>query len=146
MQHKDMEARIRGSFARQSAMTTIGARIVSVDPGAVTIELPGADHILQQNSFIHGGVIGMIADSACGYSALTLMEAGNTVLTSEYKINFLSPAVGERFVAVGKVIRSGRRTAVVQGDVYAVSGETRKHVAIMLTTLMAVEKTAGMVD
>ena len=138
--------RITASFNRQSAMSAIGATLVDVKPGRVAIRLPKAEHILQQHGFVHGGVIGMIADSACGYSALTLMEAGNTVLTSEYKINFLSPAVGERFVAVGKVIRSGRRTAVVQGDVYAVSGETRKHVAIMLTTLMAVEKTAGMVD
>lgn len=141
-----MEQRIRTSFGRQSAMTAIGARVLSVAPGMVVVELPFADHILQQNGFVHGGVIGMIADSACGYSALTLMDADKSVLTTEYKMNFLSPALGERFEAVGKVVRSGKRIAVVQGDVYAVTGETRKHVAIMLATMMAVEKVGGMVD
>lgn len=146
MPNDHMLYRIAGSFARQSAMTTIGAKLTRVEPGRVVIELPMADHVLQQNSFIHGGVIGMIADSACGYSALTLVAEDRTVLTSEYKINFLAPAVGDSFVAEGKVIRAGKRIVVVQGDVYAVRGDERKHVAIMLTTLMAVEKTPGMVD
>ena len=141
-----IEARIRTSFARQSAMTTIGARLKTVGAGSVTIELPGADHILQQNSFVHGGVIGMIADSACGYSALTLMDGKNTVLTSEYKINLRAPALGDSFEAVGKVIRAGRRVSVVQGDVYALRGSERKHIAVMLATMMAIEKTGDLVD
>ena len=71
-----------------------------------------------------------------------------TVLTSEYKINLLAPAVADHFEAVGRVIRAGRRIAVVQGDIYGVGadGKDRKHVAIMLATLMYVEKTPGMVD
>lgn len=140
--------RIQGSFNRQSAMTTIGARLTEAKPGTVTIELPKGEHILQQNSFIHGGVLGMIADSACGYSALTLAPADKTVLTSEYKINLLAPAVADHFEAVGKVIRAGRRVVVVQGDVYGVNadGTDRKHIAIMLATLMLVDKTQGMVD
>lgn len=138
--------RIAGSFNRQSAMTTIGARLKEVGPGRIVIELPMADHVLQQNSFVHGGVIGMIADSACGYSALTLLGPDMTVLTSEYKINFLSPALGDRFEAEGRVIRSGRRVSVVQGDVYALKGDEKKHIATMLATLMSVEKTPGMVD
>ena len=140
--------RIRGSFERQSAMTTIGARLTEARPGTVTIELPKGEHILQQNSFIHGGVLGMIADSACGYSALTLAPPDKTVLTSEYKINLLAPAVSDHYEAVGKVIRAGRRVVVVQGDVYGISadGRERKHIAIMLATLMLVDKTPGMVD
>jgi uncharacterized protein (TIGR00369 family) len=138
--------RIRASVARQSAMTTIGARLVEARRGTVTIELGHGEHILQQNSFVHGGVLGMIADSACGYAALTMLEANKTVLTTEYKIHFLSPALGEKFIAVGRVIKPGRQLSVVQGDVYAVTGETKKHIAIMLTTLMAVEKRDGLVD
>ena len=138
--------RIDGSFRRQSAMTTIGARLVEAKRGTVTIEVPHADHILQQNSFVHGGIIGMIADSACGYSALTMQDEEHTILTTEYKIHFLAPAVGESFVAVGKVVRAGKKLSVVQGDVYAVSGGQRKHIAIMLTTLMSIRKTGGLVD
>ena len=138
--------RIAGSFNRQSAMTTIGAKLKEVGTGRIVIELPMADHVLQQNSFVHGGVIGMIADSACGYSALTLLGPEKTVLTTEYKIHFLSPAIGDRFEAEGRVVRSGRSISVVQGDVYAYKGDQKKHIAIMLTTLMAVDKTPGMVD
>lgn len=146
MQDQALHDRIAASVARQSAMTTIGARLLEVKRGTVTIEVPHADHILQQNSFIHGGVIGMIADSACGYSALTMQDDEHTILTTEYKIHFLAPAVGESFVAVGKVVRAGRKLSVVQGDVYAVTGGERKHVAIMLTTLMSIRKTGGLVD
>jgi len=146
MDDKAIFERIAGSVARQSAMTTIGARLIEAKRGTVTLELPHGDHILQQNSFIHGGVLGMIADSACGYSALTMVEADKTVLTTEYKIHMLSPAVGDRFIAVGKVIKSGKTLSVVQGDVYAIKGEEKKHVAIMLTTLMAIPKAPGMVD
>lgn len=138
--------RIDASVRRQSAMTTIGARLIEAKRGTVTIEVPHADHILQQNSFVHGGVIGMIADSACGYSALTMQDEDHTILTTEYKIHFLAPAVGESFVAVGKVVRAGKKLSIVQGDVYAVSGGERKHIAIMLTTLMSIRKTGGLVD
>ena len=138
--------RISGSFNRQSAMTTIGARLKEVGPGRVVIELPMADHVLQQNSFVHGGVIGMIADSACGYAALTMFGPEKAVLTTEYKIHFLSPAMGDRFEAEGRVIRPGRLISVVQGDVYAFRGDEKKHVAVMLATMMSVEKTPGMVD
>lgn len=146
MHHDMMNQRIRESFARQTAMTTIGASITSVTPGSIVIDLPNAPHILQQNKFVHGGVIGMIADSACGYSALTMIPEGFTVLTSEYKINLLAPAVGERFEAVGKVIRAGRRVSVVQGDVYAIANGKRKHIAMMLATMMSIEKTPDLVD
>lgn len=77
---------------------------------------------------------------------MTLIDANHTVLTTEYKINLLSPAVGDSFEAVGKVIRAGRRISIVQGDVYALSGSARKHVAVMLATLMSIEKTGGLVD
>jgi len=139
--------RIALSVSRQSAMTTIGARLTEAKPGTVTIELPRGEHILQQNSFVHGGVLGMIADSACGYAALTLAPEGKTVLTSEYKINLLAPAIADHFEAVGRVIRAGKRVVVTQGDIYAISaaGE-RKHIAIMLATLMVIDKAPGMVD
>ena len=146
MDDKALFDRIAASVARQSAMTTIGARLVEAGRGTVTIEVPHADHILQQNSFVHGGVIGMIADSACGYAALTMQDERHTVLTTEYKVHFLAPAVGESFVAIGKTIRAGRKLSVTQADVYAVSGDKRKHIAIMLATIMAVEKTGDLVD
>lgn len=146
MMEFDALARARDSFGRQSAMTTIGAAITEIEPGRVTIAMPVAPHILQQHGFVHGGVIGMIADSACGYAALSLMPADKAVLTGEYKINFVSPAAAPRFEAVGRVIRAGRRQHVVQGEVFGIDGEKRKLVAIMLATMLVLEQDGALKD
>jgi len=100
----DFAARVRDSFARQAAMRLIGAALTEVAPGRVAIELPVREELTQQHRYVHGGVVGMIADSAGGYAAFTLMPAGASVLTVEYKINMLAPATGERLVARGEVV------------------------------------------
>jgi uncharacterized protein (TIGR00369 family) len=86
-----IERRVRDSFAKQSFMTTIGAAISAVRNGEVEIVLPFSAGNTQQHGFVHGGVVASIADSACGYAALTAMPAESAVLSVEFKINFLSP-------------------------------------------------------
>jgi uncharacterized protein (TIGR00369 family) len=86
--------RCRASFGRQRAMALIGAALTVVEPGYVEIELPYRDDLTQQKGFVHGGVLGMIADTACGYCAFSLMPAGCSIVTVEYKINILAPARG----------------------------------------------------
>jgi uncharacterized protein (TIGR00369 family) len=125
-------ARIRESFARQKAMALIGASLSAVEPGRVEVALPWRDDLTQQKGFIHGGIIGMIADTACGYAAFSLMPADCSLVTVEYKINILAPALGA-LVARGEVIRPGRTLTVTRGEVYAQDG---KHVASMQQTLM----------
>src|SRR6187397_1763959 len=102
------EERIRASFAKQGLMATLGASLDNVQPGAVTIALCPAAAISQQHGFVHAGAVSAIADTAAGYAALSLMPAGVGVLTTEFKINLLAPAIGDRIVAIGKVIKSGR--------------------------------------
>ena len=133
----NFEARVRESFARQTLMGTIGARLSDVSPGAVEIELPFRRDLSQQHGYLHAGVVTAIVDTACGYSALTLMESGADVLTIEYKINFVSPAVGDRLIARGRVTRPGRTVTVCAGDVFTVSREEEKLVASMLATMIS---------
>ena len=125
-------ARIRASFGRQKAMALIGASLAAVEPGQVEIALPYRDDLTQQKGFIHGGIIGMIADTACGYAAFSLMPADCSLVTVEYKINILAPARGS-LVARGEVLRPGRTLTVTRGEVYSEDG---KHVASMQQTLM----------
>jgi uncharacterized protein (TIGR00369 family) len=113
---------------------TLGATLGRVAPGVVEIEVPFSAGVSQQHGFFHGGVMGAIADSACGYAAMTLTPAGAEVLTVEYKVNFLSPGRGERLVARGRVTRPGRTLTVCAGDVVAVSGGDERLVATMLAT------------
>jgi uncharacterized protein (TIGR00369 family) len=126
-------SRIRESFGRQKAMALIGASLRTVEPGHVEIALPYRDELTQQKGFIHGGILGMIADTACGYAAFSLMPAGGSLVTVEYKMNILTPA-RSALVARGHVIRPGRTLTVARAEVYAEDG---KHVATMQQTLMA---------
>ncbi|MCE2646243.1 MAG: PaaI family thioesterase [Burkholderiaceae bacterium] len=135
--------RVRDSFARQAAMRLIGATLVEVGPGAVTIDLPVREDLTQQHRYVHGGIVGMIADSAGGYAAFTLMPAEASVLTVEYKINMLAPATGERLEARGTVVKSGRTLSIARADVFGVANGEERLVATMQQTLMVMH---GMAD
>src|SRR5437899_9015770 len=134
----DFEQRIRRSFSRQGFNERVGAILGRVTAGHVEIEVPFSAGVMQQHGFFHGGVMGVIGDSACGYAAMTLTPPNSEVLTIEYKINFLSPAHGQRLVARGRVTKPGRMVTVCSGDVVAVSEGTEKLVATMLVTMMTV--------
>lgn len=136
--------RITDSFARQGLMQTLGATLLAVEPGRVVIRLPFSAAISQQHGFAHAGAISSIVDTACGYAALTLMPEGKAVLTSEFKINLLAPAAGTHFLAEGRVLRAGRRVHVVQGEAFAIQGESRKQIAVMLATMMVIEPETGL--
>lgn len=140
-----VEKRVKDSFARQTVMATIGASITRVERGAVTIELPYRPDLTQQHGFLHAGVVTMIVDTACGYAALTQMPPTAAVLTAEYKVNFLSPAEGEKLIARGRVLKPGRTLTVCFGEVHAKKDGKEKLVATMLATMIAREET-GLTD
>jgi uncharacterized protein (TIGR00369 family) len=139
MDASDMSAmisRIRASFARQAMMATLGAELVAVRQGEVEIAMPFRADLTQQHGFLHAAAVSAIADSACGYAALSVMPAESEVLAVEFKVNLLSPAVGERFVASGRVLRSGRTITVCSGEVHATQGDTRKLICVLQGTYM----------
>src|SRR5262245_36658560 len=119
-------------------MATIGAELTSVAPGEVVIELPFRDDLTQQHGYLHAAIVTAIVDSACGYAAYSLMPASAGVLTVEYKVNFLAPAAGRRFVAYGRVTRPGRTLTVATGDVIAETDAGPRTVATLLGTMMAI--------
>jgi len=128
---------LRQQFNSQTALTTMGATLERVDPGEVEVRLGRYGHLAQQNGFLHGGMTATLADTACGYAALTLAPAGTNVLTVEFKANFLSPAAGEWFAARGRVKKAGRNIMVCECDVLAYQADgSSKTVAVMLATLM----------
>lgn len=133
------DSRVRDSFAKQTMMQTLGAEILSVERGRVVLAAPILPTSLQQHGAGHAGLAFSIGDSAAGYSALTVMEAGAEVMTVEMKINLMAPSMGERLVAEGRVIRAGRRIVVVAADVFAEMDDgARKHVAMLQGTMIPV--------
>jgi len=131
--------RIRDSFARQGLMATLGASLGAIAPGAVEIMLVPSPAISQQHGFVHAGAVSAIADSAAGYSALSLMPEGAGVLTTEFKINLVAPAVGERIVARGRVVKPGRTLTLTQSDVFAIVNGEEKLVALLTATMMTLQ-------
>lgn len=132
----NMQQRITDSFNAQGLMSTLGAQIVSIDDGEVQLELPFSTKLTQQHGYLHAGVITSIVDTACGYAALTKAPEGQEVVTAEFKINFMRPAIGERFVAIGRVVNSGKLLTVCKGEVQAYSGVDFKVVAVMQATIV----------
>lgn len=132
------EARVRASYAKQTAMQLIGATMERVAPGEVEIRLPASPTITQQHGFVHGGMIGAVLDTACGFASLSLMAPDAGVLTVEYKINFLAPAAGEHFRMIGRVRKSGRTLTLAEAEAVAVRDGSEKLIATMTATMMTI--------
>lgn len=133
-----IDHRIRSSFSKQAAMTLIGAEVVSVQPGEVVLSMPYKPELTQQQGFLHAGILTTFLDSAAGYAALSTMPEGKEVVSVEFKVNLLAPAVGQSFRAVGQVRRAGKSITVVTAEAFANQDGSEKLVAIMQGTMYAV--------
>jgi uncharacterized protein (TIGR00369 family) len=133
----NFEARVRTSFARQTAMATLGIEITDLKPGEIELRMPYAIAYTQQHGFIHAGIITTALDSACGYAAFSLMPEDAAVLTVEFKTNLIAPARGDHFLFRARVIKPGRTITVCEAQALAVEGGKEKLVATMTGTLMA---------
>jgi uncharacterized protein (TIGR00369 family) len=138
--------RVQSSFDKQGLMSTLGASILSIAPGAVDVALSPTPSVSQQHGFVHAGAVSAIADTAAGYAALSLMPPGAGVLTTEFKINLVAPAAGDRIVARGRVIKAGRTLTLAQAEVVAESGGKEKLVALLTATLMTIEDREEVAD
>jgi uncharacterized protein (TIGR00369 family) len=127
-------------------MRTLGASIVRLSPGPVEIAFAPDPSISQQHGFVHAGAVAAIADTAAGYAALSLMPSGAGVLTTEFKINLVAPAVGDRIVARGRVVKLGRTLTLAQAEVVAEADGREQMVALLTATMMTVEGRNGLTD
>lgn len=128
--------RVHASFERQNAMHLIHATLPLVEHGCTEIHLSHWNGVEQQHGFVHGGVVGMIADSAAGYAAMTMVPASASVLTVEFKMNLLAPADGEKLIVRGQVVRPGRTLIVTKAEVFAVKDGKESLCALMQQTIM----------
>jgi uncharacterized protein (TIGR00369 family) len=134
-----LRARVGDSFARQAAMTTLGATLGEVAPGRVSVLLAHRAALTQQHGYLHAGMIATALDTACGYAAFSLMPADAAVLTIEFKINLLAPARGPRFRFEGEVVKPGRTISVVDGRALQFDGPGEERlIATMTATVMTI--------
>jgi len=138
------EEKVRVSFNRQAVMKTVGASIISIEPGYVELEFNHDPKLTQQHGFIHAGIVSTVLDSACGYAAFSLMPKGSAVLTIEFKVNLLSPAQGEKFIAIGRVKKPGKTITVCDGEIFAVRNGQKNLAATMTGTMMSIANKTGL--
>ncbi len=131
--------RVQDSFKRQEFMNYISASLAVIEPGYCEIHVPYRDELTQQHGFFHGGVIGTVADNCAGYAAFSLMDARDSVLSVEFKLNLIAPGDGKLLISRGKVIRPGRTLTVCQMDVFVVKNRSEKQCATALATIMALK-------
>src|SRR5215831_3728702 len=124
------------TLSKQGLMRYLGATLDMIEPGYVSISMPFSDDLTQQQDYYHAGSLTSIVDSACGYAALTLMPPNTEVLTIEFKVNFVSPAIGDRVVAHGRVVKPGSLVTVCQGEVVSTQNGIEKVCAIMQATML----------
>ncbi len=137
----DFEARVRDSFDRQPFMTHCGITLTIVEPGFVEMRCPRRHELTQQHGFLHGGLVGTLADCAAGYAAFSLMRAQDTVLTIEYKVNMMAPAAGAEVIAQAAVRRAGGSIMVVQAEVTTLIDGAEKRCATALATMLVKKDT-----
>jgi uncharacterized protein (TIGR00369 family) len=133
----DFRQRVQSSFERQRFMQTLGARLTAVDAGMVEIELPHRDELTQQHGYLHAGAVAAVLDSACGYAAYSLFDAGSAVLTVEYKINLIAPAT-TTVKARGYVLKKGKTLTVCRAEALSTGEEPDRVLAAMTATIMEI--------
>jgi len=120
-------------------MHLVRATLPVVEYGRTEIHMPHWDGVEQQHGFVHGGVVGMIADSAAGYAAMTTVPASASVLTVEFKMNLVTRADGDKLIARGQVVRAGRTLIVTKAEVFAVKDGKESLCALMQQTIMVMD-------
>jgi len=140
----DFEARpnfeqdVRASFTRQTLMGLFGASLTSITPGAVEIQMPFRIDLTQHHGYLHAAVVTALMDNACGFAAMTVSPAGTEMLTVEYKVNFLAPAMGQMLIARGSVKKKGKTFTICTGEAVMVRDGKEYSVAMMVATMFAV--------
>jgi uncharacterized protein (TIGR00369 family) len=131
----------REVLARQPFSVLLGAELAALEPGRCELQLPMSERLHQHHGFAHGGVLSYLADNALTYAGGTAMQV--PVVTSEYKINYVRPAIGERLIARARAVHVSKSQAVCQCEIVAVAQGTEKVCALAQGTIA---KLAGASD
>src|SRR5260370_41674508 len=74
--------------------------------------------IKRQSGFVHGGVLSFLADNTLTFAGG--LRLSGQIVTAEFKINYLRPALGTELIARGQVLSAGSSQAVTRCEVYMV--------------------------
>lgn len=115
----------------------LAAELVSIEPGKAVLAVPLKEEYKQQHGFAHGGVISYLADNSLTFAGGSMLD-GNAV-TSEFKINYLRPALGERLIARARAVNAGKQQAVCQCEIFSAGDDGEKLCAVAQGTIVRVD-------
>ena len=127
--------RLEQALQHSTFAQLLGAELLDFEPGRVSLQVASRPDLCQHHGYMHGAVVGFMVDSGCAWAAASMV---GDVVTSEYKLNLLAPAIGERLVCRSEVLKAGQRQAVCRADVFAVKDGAEKLVATGLATIARV--------
>ena len=130
---------IRAHLAVQGFMRLVGAELAALSPGRCTLSVARRPELLQQYGMFHGGVTAFLVDNAATIAAMAALKPGRVGLTAEYKLNLLSPAMGDQLVCHARVVKSGNTLIVVAADVFTSNNGREKHTATALATIAVID-------
>lgn len=139
----DWDGYCRAHFERQEINRTFAISMPVLEPGYCELEMPFDRRFTQQDGVLQAGVPGVLGDNAGGYAGLSLFPAGSNILAVEFKINLLSPGLGERFRACAQVVKTGRTLTVNDIEVFAFQGDSKKLIAKMQQTAFRIDQPIG---
>ncbi|QSQ15873.1 PaaI family thioesterase [Myxococcus landrumensis] len=128
-------------LSKQPFSTLLGTRLTRFERGEAELELPLRAELHQQHGFAHGGVLSYLADNALTFAGGSAMQV--PVVTSEFKINYIRPALGTRLIARARALHAGRRQAVCHCDIVALSDQGETLVAVAQGTIAAMSNREG---
>jgi uncharacterized protein (TIGR00369 family) len=131
----------RQVLASQPFSVLLGAAMPALEPGRCELQVPITGQLKQQNGFAHGGVVSYLADNALTFAGGTALHV--PVVTAEFKINYLRPAVGERLVARAQAVHVGKTQAVCRCDVFTITGTQERLCAIAQGTIVKLPDVAN---
>jgi uncharacterized protein (TIGR00369 family) len=129
----DLLDRARGALHAQPFSMLLGAELMSTGTHELALCLPIRDELRQQHGFVHGGVISYLADNALTFAGA--LALGPRVVTGEYKINFLRPAINGTLMARARVVHAGRSQATCQCNIFVMDDGKEKLVAVAQGTI-----------
>ena len=135
-QSVNFDRNVRESFEKQTFLNLLGAKLIKVSPGEIEIEVLNNEKLYQQDGYFHAGVTSTIADVSMGYAALSLATDNSKVLTTEFKINLLNPAIGDKLIARSEVVKFGKFLKICKASVFSISNKNEEKLCAISTGTM----------
>jgi uncharacterized protein (TIGR00369 family) len=130
-----LKDQVRHIFDSANFVRDLGMQLTRIeDEYCETILVPAERH-RQQHGLIHAGVMATMADHTSGCAARSAFGLDCDVITVEFKVNFLRPAVADRLRFRGHVLRAGKMLVICEAEVFALKDEEEKLVSKATVTL-----------